>query len=67
MTTAMGVDLSIDVVMGYHRLPYAERARVLTCLVVACSDMHYEKSIVMLNSCLRAVEAPFSTLVQALL
>lgn len=67
MTTAMGADLSIDVVMGYHRLPYAERARVLTCLVVACSEMHCEKSIVMLNSCLRAVEAPFSTLVQALL
>lgn len=67
MTTAMGADLSIDAVMGYHRLPYTERARVLTCLVVACSEMHCEKSNAMLTSCLRAVEAPFSTLVQALL
>ncbi len=67
MTTAMGADLSIDAVMGYHRLPYTERARVLTCLVVACSEMHCEKSNAMLTSCLRAVEVPFSTLVQALL
>lgn len=65
--TSMGTDLSIDSVVGYHRLPYAERARILTCIVVACSEMHCQKSNVMLTNCLRAVEVPFSTLVQALL
>jgi len=61
-----GGDLSMDVVRGYMRLPYDDRARVLTCLVVACSDMQDEKANAMLNGCLKAVEAPFSTLVQAL-
>ena len=64
--SAIGGDLSIDVVRGYQRLPYADRAKVLTCIVVACSDMQYEKSNAMLNGCLKAVEAPFSKLIQAL-
>jgi len=69
ISTAMstiGGDLSNDVVRGYMRLPYDDRARVLTCLVVACSEMSNEKASVMLNSCMKAVEAPFSNLVQAL-
>ncbi|KAL7538850.1 hypothetical protein ACHAXR_011286 [Thalassiosira sp. AJA248-18] len=63
---AIGGDLSIDFVRGYQRVPYADRARILTCLVVACSDMQNEKANAMLNGCLKAVEAPFSTLITAL-
>ena len=37
--SAVSGDLSIDAVRGYQRLPYVDRARVLTCLVVACSSM----------------------------
>mgnify|MGYP000393600722 CR=1 FL=1 len=65
--TAIGGDLSLDVVRGYQRLPYVDRARVLTCLVIACSDMQNDKANAMLSHSLKAVEAPFSTLVQALL
>lgn len=64
--SAVGGELSIDVVRGYQRLPYIDRARVLTCLVIACSSMQDDKSNAMLNGCLKAVEAPFSALVQAL-
>lgn len=63
---AIGGDLPIQAVKGYQRLPYIDRGRVLTCLVVACSDMQNEKANVMLEGCLKAVEAPFSTLVAAL-
>lgn len=63
---AIGGDLSPEVVGGYQRLPYSDRARILTCLVVACSEMEDEKATAMLNACLKAVEAPFSALIQAL-
>ncbi|KAL9179867.1 hypothetical protein ACHAXT_007837 [Thalassiosira profunda] len=63
---AVGGDLAPDVVGGYQRLPYSDRARVLTSLVISCSDMENEKATAMLNGCLKAVEAPFSALVQAL-
>ena len=69
VSTAMsvvGADLSIDDVRGYQRLPYAERARILTCLIVACSEMQDEKANVIFAGCLKAVEVPFLTLVQAL-
>lgn len=62
----IGGDLSIEAVRGYQRLPYSDRARVLTCLVVACSEMENEKANAMFVGCLKAVETPFSTLVQAL-
>ena len=62
----IGSDLSIEAVRGYQRLPYSDRARVLTCLVVACSEMQNEKANAMFVGCLKAVETPFSTLVQAL-
>jgi len=64
--SAVNGDLSIDAVRGYQRLPYVDRARVLTCLVVACSSMEDDKSNAMLNACLEAVKAPFTSLVQAL-
>jgi hypothetical protein len=65
--TVVGAELSIDAVRGYQRLPYTDRARFLTCLVVACSEMQQEKANAMFVGCLKAVETPFSTLVQALL
>lgn len=63
---AVGADLSVEAVRGYQRLPYSDRARILTCLIVACSEIQDEKANVMLAGCLRAVEASLSTLVHAL-
>ena len=63
---AVGGELSMDDVRGYMRLPYTDRARILTCLVVGCSDMQDAKATSMLSGCMKAVEAPFSALVHAL-
>ncbi|KAL7554094.1 hypothetical protein ACHAWF_017981 [Thalassiosira exigua] len=63
---SVGGDLSMDVVRGYQRLPYADRSKMLTCLLVACSEIQQEKAIAVLNGCLKSVETPFSALVQAL-
>lgn len=59
-------DLTLDVVTGYQRLPYSDRARILTCIIIACSDMQNDKSNIMLTGCLKAVEMSFSNLCQAL-
>ena len=59
-------ELTLDVVTGYQRLPYSDRARILTCIIIACSDMQNEKSNIMLTGCLKAVEMSFSNLCQAL-
>jgi len=64
--SSFGGNLSIEVVRGYQRLPYTDRARVLTCLVVGCSDMDNEKSNAMLDGCLKAVSNHFWALVEAL-
>jgi len=62
----IGGGLSMDMVKGYQRLPYNDRAKVLTGLIVCCSDMTNEKGTTMLNSCLQSIETPFFTVMQAL-
>ena len=64
--SSFGGEFSIETVKGYQRLPYICRARVLTCLVVGCSDMENEKANAMLDSCLKAVSTHFWALVEAL-
>ncbi len=59
-------NLSVEAVKGYLRLPYSDRARVLTCLVVGCSDMDNDKSNAVLDSCLKAVSNHFWALCEAL-
>jgi hypothetical protein len=65
MSSFVGI-VSVEAVRGYQRLPYMDRARVLTCLVVGCSDMENEKSNAMLDGCLKAVANHFFALVEAL-
>ena len=64
--SSVGGNLSVEAVRGYQRLPYNDRARVLTCLVVGCSDMDNEKSNAMLDGCLKAVSNHFWALAEAL-
>ena len=49
LVTAIGGEPWINSVRGYVRLPYDDRARVLTCLVFACSNMSNEKANAMLD------------------
>mmetsp|Transcript_839 Transcript_839/g.1941 ORF Transcript_839/g.1941 Transcript_839/m.1941 type:complete len:1304 (-) Transcript_839:31-3942(-) len=64
---AAGRDLSEDMVRGYCRLPYADRANILTGLLVASSDVGEQGGGSMFNEgCLLPVQNSFSSLVQAI-
>ena len=63
---AMGGNLSPELIKGYQRLPHVDRARILTCLLIGCSEMKHEKASNMLNGCLSAVDKSFKLLVHAL-
>lgn len=64
--TAFGGSLSPDAVRGYQRLPYIDKARVLTGLLVGSSEIHNDKSKAIFHGCLSAVETSFSSLIQVL-
>lgn len=54
---------SMSMVWGYQRLPYIDRARILTAILVACSDSSDEKSNVMISNSLNAIHETFLALV----
>jgi hypothetical protein len=63
---AFGGNLAPEWVSGYQRLPYSDRARILSCLLIGYSEMKHEKASNMLNLCLNSVEKSFKLLVHAL-
>lgn len=59
---------SPEMARGYQRLPYDDRARILTALLVAtCDNSPNSTSSVMFTQCLASVHNAFKQLVQALL
>ena len=59
-------NIPLDMLRGYQRLPYDIKSRILTALLVGCSENHDEKSESLLNDCLKALHDAFSSLVQVL-
>lgn len=57
---------SMDMVCGYLRLPYGDKARVLTAILVACSDTSDAAANTMINDSMKAIHDAFSALVNAL-
>jgi len=57
---------NMNMVWGYHRLPYQDKAQVLTAILVACSDTSDETENSMINGALGAVHDAFTSLVNAL-
>jgi hypothetical protein len=57
---------SMTMIWGYQRLPYEDRARVLTAILVACSDTSDEAANIMINDSLKAIHEAFTLLVNAL-
>jgi len=55
-----------NMIMGYVRLPYDDRSRVMTALLVGCSEMDDERASGMLSACLTSVHASFQSLIHAL-
>jgi len=57
---------TMQMVWGYQRLPYQDKARVLTAILVACSDTKNDAANSMITDALKAIHDAFTSLVQAL-
>lgn len=66
-TKAIFTHDNIDMVIGYQRLPYEERARILTALLVACSNaLNDPVANELWKDAVGAVHETFTSLVHAL-
>lgn len=57
---------TIQMVWGYQRLPYDDKALVLTAILIACSDTSNDAANAMINNSLKAIHDAFTTFVNAL-
>ena len=67
VSSAGNENLPLEMVRGYQRLPYEQRSKVLTALLVGSSEPHDARAVAISQLCLRAVHGPFASLVQALM
>ena len=58
--------IRLNMLRGYQRLPYDIKSKVLTGLLIGCSEYEDEASERFLKDCLGAVQEAFSSLVHAL-
>lgn len=58
--------ISMDMLRGYQRLPYNIKSKIITALIVGCSEHNHEQSKALLNDCLKAIHDVFSSLVHVL-
>jgi hypothetical protein len=58
--------LSPEMLRGYQRLPYDIKSKILSALLVGCSEHGDEHSKALLNDCLKALHDAFSSLVHVL-
>lgn len=59
-------DIPLDMLRGYQRLPYDIKSKILTVIIVGCSEHDDENSKALLNDCLKALHDAFSSLVHVL-
>jgi hypothetical protein len=57
---------AMDMIWGYQSLSYQDKARVLTSLLVACSNSQNSNANAMLNELLKNIHESFTSLVNAL-
>lgn len=58
---------SMNMIWGYHRLSYNDKAHILTALLIACSDMNDINATTMMNESLEAVHDAFTHFITGLL
>ena len=63
---AKNTTLSMDMLRGYHRLPYDLKGKLVTGILVGCSNHGDEISETLHNNCLHAIHEAFSALVTVL-
>lgn len=62
----MDVVQSMDMIRGYHRLSYSNKARILTAILIACSDIDNANAKTMFNESFEAVHDAFNQYTTAL-
>ncbi|KAG7367414.1 hypothetical protein IV203_030085 [Nitzschia inconspicua] len=60
------VAIDMTMIRGYQRLPYEVKGRLLTGILVACSEPEDAASAALLNDCFSALQEAFSALVNVL-
>lgn len=65
-TKAANTTLSMEKLRGYHRLPYDIKGKLVTGILVGCSDRGDDSSESLFDECLRAIQEAFSSLVNLL-
>ena len=55
-----------NMIKGYQRLPYDDRAQIFSIILLACSDPSHPASAALFNDALKAVHDAFVSLIQAL-
>lgn len=65
-TTSATADINVNMLRGYQRLPYDIKSKILTSLLVGCSEHGDELSNSLLNDCLKAIHDAFSSLIHVL-
>jgi hypothetical protein len=58
--------VSLDMLRGYQRLPYDIKSKIVSGLLVGCSEHDHEASKALLNDCLKAINDAFQSLVHVL-
>ena len=63
---AGNASVSMDMLRGYQRLPYDIKSKIVTGLIVGCSENNDDASKALLNDILKAIHDVFSSLVHVL-
>ena len=60
------VNMDINMILGFHRLPYEIKGKLLTGILLACGEKDDETSTAFLNDCVNSTQDAFTSLVNAL-
>lgn len=60
------MNLDINMLRGFHRLPYEIKGKLLTGILISCGENEDETSSALLNDCFTATHDAFSSLVSVL-
>lgn len=60
------MNLDVNMLRGFHRLPYEIKGKLLTAILISCGEKEDETSTALLNDCFIAIQDAFSSLVNVL-
>jgi len=60
------MNLDMNMIRGFHRLPYEIKGKLLTGILMSCGEKDDETSNALLNDCFQATQDAFSSLVNVL-